>query len=355
MSPVPVSRIICIQLDDLSSDIRALFVARQPRHGTSRAGCRPAMREIMRILFVTSNRLGDAVLSTGLLDHLVRTYPEAKFTVACGLAAIGVFVRLPRLERHLVVIKQPRGRHWLNLWGSVVFMRWDLVVDLRGSALSWLVLTRRRAILRRLPGHKTREIAAVLGVDPAPLPVNWTGPEDDRAADLVVPSDRPLIVLAPTANWAPKVWPGERFAVLFRALVAERMPGAVAVVMGGAGEQERAMATPLLSALPEAIDLVGEISIPTAAAILRRASLFVGNDSGLMHLAAASGVPTIGLFGPTPAAEYAPAGRRTLAVVGPATSMEAISDTAVLKAALGLLDREDAPGINLLRLDGTEP
>src|SRR5271170_2659091 len=49
----------------------------------------------MRILFVTSNRVGDAVLSTGLLDHLIRSHPDARITVACGPPAVGVFARMP--------------------------------------------------------------------------------------------------------------------------------------------------------------------------------------------------------------------------------------------------------------------
>ncbi len=304
----------------------------------------------MRILFVTSNRLGDAVLSTGLLDHLVRTHPDARFTIACGPVAEGVFTRLPRLERIIVVAKQPWGRHWLGLWASVVGTRWDLVVDLRASALSWLVPTPRRAFRRRRPGHKTQEIAAVLGLEPPPLPVAWTAPEDDAEADRLVPAGRPLIVLAPTANWAPKVWPGDRFAALSTRVEAGRFPGGVPVILGGPGETERAMAGSLLATLPGAVDLVGRLSIPVAAAVLRRASLFVGNDSGLMHLAAAAGAPTIGLFGPTPAPEYAPAGRQALAVVGPSPAMEAISVDAVGQAIDHLLDRPAPPGTALYRI-----
>ena len=312
----------------------------------------------MRILYVTSNRLGDAVLSTGLLDHLVRTHPDARFTIACGPVAAGVFSRLPRRERTIILSKQPYGRHWLGLWADVVRTRWDLVVDLRASALSWLVCTRARAVLRRRPGHKTSEIAAVLGVRPVPLPVAWIAPEDDAAADRLVPRDRPLVVLAPTANWAPKVWPGDRFAALFQSLADGTFPHAVPVVMGGPGAVERAMAEALLAALPGAIDLVGRLDIPVAAAILRRASLFVGNDSGLMHLAASAGAPTIGLFGPTPAPEYAPSGRRTLAVVAARPAMEAIGVDDVAQAIGHLLDRPDPPpelGVAWWQIGGARP
>jgi len=82
----------------------------------------------MRILFVTSNRIGDAVLSTGLLDHLLRTYPTARFTIACGPVAEGLFSRMPRRDRTIVMEKQTYGRHWLPLWAGTVGTLWDLVV-----------------------------------------------------------------------------------------------------------------------------------------------------------------------------------------------------------------------------------
>ena len=73
------------------------------------------------------------------------------------------------------------------------------------------------------------------------------------------------------------------------------------------------------------------------AACLERCALYVGNDSGLMHLAAAAGIPTLGLFGPTPWREYSPAGRRAAFVVAPDGTMAGLSVTAVLDAAIALL------------------
>jgi ADP-heptose:LPS heptosyltransferase len=285
----------------------------------------------MKILFVTSNRLGDAVLSTGLLDHLIRTYPQARITVVCGPVAEGVFARMPNRATTIVLRKRSFGRHWLPLWLATLPHLWDLVVDIRGSALSWLVPTRRRGVFRRTGGAKIAELGAILGLSPPPFPVVWTTPADAQRIATLVPADRPIIALAPTANWQPKVWPPERFAAAFRHLAGPERP----VVLGGPGEAERAMAAPLLAALPEAIDLVGRLSLPEAAACLQRATLFIGNDSGLMHLAAAAGAPTVGLFGPTDATTYAPAGRWAVPVV--AASMEAITVDQVAVAAEALL------------------
>ena len=136
------------------------------------------------------------------------------------------------------------------------------------------------------------------------------------------------------------MWPADRFVALFHAL-EPLLPGARAVIFAGPGAGERAMAAPVLAALPGAVDLAGCLSLPEAAACLARCRLFVGNDSGLMHLAAAAGTPTLGLFGPTPASEYAPAGRRAAAVEAPGppgqTPIEALGVDQVLTSARSML------------------
>jgi len=298
----------------------------------------------MRILFITATRLGDAVLSTGLLDHLLRTYPDARITVACGPVAAGIFDRMPRLERAIVVDKQKFDLHWWHLWRACAGTRWDLAVDLRGSALTLLLRARRRAIMRggRRPGHRLTHLAGALDLAPPPNPVAWIGPPDHDAAVALLPPATMLIGLGPTANWSGKIWPPDRFVALFHALAAQHQ-GARAVVFGGPGATERAAAAPVLAALPDAIDLVGGLTLPQAAACLARCALFVGNDSGLMHLAASAGTPTLGLFGPTPADEYAPAGRLTAAVLADGRPGDApmtdLPVAAALRAALDLLAR----------------
>ncbi len=298
----------------------------------------------MRILFITSTRIGDAVLSTGLLDHLLRENPGARFTIVCGTVAEGVFARLPGLERIIPVTKRRWSLHWLELWWQVAFRRWDLVVDLRGSAMAWLLWTRRRAVMKggRRSGHRLLHIAETLGVTPAPRPVAWFGAEEVARAAALLPGG-PWLILGPTANWRVKMWPAERFIVLAQKLTAPGglLPGARLAILGGPGEAERGMAAPVLAALPEAVDLVGQLSLPEAAAVLARGALFIGNDSGLMHLSAATGAPTLGLFGPTPASEYAPIGARAQAVLakGPPanTPMQRLAVEQVVQAASRVL------------------
>ena len=294
----------------------------------------------MKILFVSANRIGDAVITCGILDHLIRTFPDCRITIACGPVAEGVFARMPNRERTIIVDKRPNDLHWLRLWREVAFTVWDLVVDVRGSALGFLVPTRRRAIRRRVPGRMFEQHAAMLGITPAPLPVVWTAPADRARAAALLPADRPVIGLGATANWAPKVWPAERFAALFHALAEGPLSGAVPVVFAGPGEAERQMAAPLLAALPDAIDLRGALTLPEAAACIQRCAIYIGNDSGLMHLAAASGVPTVGLCGTTMdrAAEMAPAGKRAAWALADGPTMEDLTVAGAYAACVRLLE-----------------
>jgi ADP-heptose:LPS heptosyltransferase len=315
----------------------------------------------MRIIFITATRIGDAVLSTGLLAWLVARHPEARFTIAAGPVAAPLFEAVPRLERLIVVEKRAADLHWPALWAKVVPFRWDIVVDLRGSALAFLV----RAGARHVAGpadrtaHKVEQLGRLLGLDPPPSPKLWTTPAHERAAAALVPEGTDFLAVGPAANWRGKEWPAERFAELARRLTARDglLPGAPVAVLAAA--HERTQAAPLLASVPGAIDLVGRTDLLTAAALLRRAGLFVGNDTGLMHLAAAAGAPTLGLFGPSPAWEYAPWGPHTAvaqtergyrALVGapgfdPRTAeslMDSLSVEAVEEAARALWRRRSA-------------
>ena len=153
--------------------------------------CVVLTREPMRILFVTSTRIGDAVITTGILNHLIQQHPDCRVTVVCGRVAEGVFSRMPNLERILLIDKLSFDRHWLELWRRVVGRWWDLVVDLRGSALAYCIAARRRVVSRRLPGRKYEQLGALLRIVPPPLPVVWTSAADRARAAALLPSGRP--------------------------------------------------------------------------------------------------------------------------------------------------------------------
>ncbi len=319
----------------------------------------------MRILFVTSTRIGDAVLSTGLLSHLIERHPDARITLACGPLAAPLFAATPNIERVIVLAKRAAGLHWLGLWRACCTTVWHLVVDLRRSAIAYALLARRRLVLSSNSEsiHWVQALADLAGLDPAPAPRLWTAPEHEAEAASLVPDGAPVLALGPTANWLGKQWRAERFTELARRLTASDapLPGARIAVFGAA--EERPAAEPVLDAIPpeHLIDLVGRVDLLTAYAALERCALYVGNDSGLMHIAAASGVPTLGLFGPSRDQRYAPWGARTAVartslsydelIGGPGydhrttgTLMDSLSVDAAEAAARDLWSRAAEPG-----------
>ena len=272
----------------------------------------------MHILFVTATRIGDAVLSTGLLAYLIERHPEARFTIAAGPVAGPLFEAVPGLERLAVMEKRRWSLHWLPFFAAVVTRRWDLVVDLRGSMLAWLLRTGERRVMAKgdRGEHRIRQLGRLFELDPPPSPRLWIAPHHERIASALIPSGGPVLAIGPAANWRGKQWRAERFAELALRLTATNglLPGTRVAVL--AAHHEREQAKPLLRAIPHdrRIDLVGRVDLLTAAAVLRRCALFIGNDTGLMHIAAAAGAPTLGLFGPSPVSQYAPWGRHTAVV-----------------------------------------
>ncbi len=277
---------------------------------------------IMKVLFITSSRLGDAVLSTGLLDHIVRTYPGARVTVVCGPLAASIFEGLPGLERIIPLKKKKRNGHWIDLWRTAWPVKWDMVVDLRNSAVSRLVRAKARYIFSNHidPSlHKVEQNAAVMKLDYVPAPTLWPTPTQTKKAHALIPAGGPVLAVGPTANWVGKTWPAERFIALISELTQADgiLPYARVAVFAAPGEE--AAAYEVLNSIPEGaqIDMIAKVNPGTAAAALQHCALYIGNDSGLMHCAAAGGVPTFGLFGPSWPHIYRPWGAHAAYVSTP--------------------------------------
>ncbi|MGA0608141.1 glycosyltransferase family 9 protein [Phenylobacterium sp. VNQ135] len=272
------------------------------------------------ILFITATRIGDAVLSSGLIRRLHDEIPNARFTIVAGPVAAPLFAEVPNLDRVIVMEKSKTGGHWFELWREVRKRRWGLVVDLRGSGLTKFLRTRRRAIHRKSaePVHKVIEAARVLKIEDEPAaPFLYASADTEAYAAELVKGEGPILALAPAANWIGKTWPVERFAQVAMRLLREPGPlqGGRLMIVGGS--RDAGLVKPLRDvAQSRIIDLTGK-DLLTAYAALKHARLFIGNDSGAMHLAAAAGAPTIGLFGPSDERLYGPWGTNTRAVRGP--------------------------------------
>jgi ADP-heptose:LPS heptosyltransferase len=280
------------------------------------------------ILFITATRIGDAVLSSGLIKMLADQIPNARFTIVAGPLAAPLFAHVPGLDR-VIVMEKGRGKgHWFKLWNQVRHKKWSLIVDLRGSGTALFLRRDKRAIWKKSMGepiHKVIDAARVLKLegDP-PAPHLYITPEVQALADQMLatkPGEEagPLLAMGPAANWVGKVWPIERFAQTSQQLLGPDGPlaGGRLLILGGPEDGRMVEELRMASARGRCIDLTGKVDLLTAYACLKRADLFIGNDSGLMHIAAAAGAPTLGLFGPSDERRYAPWGPFARAVRGP--------------------------------------
>ncbi len=277
----------------------------------------------MKVLFITANRIGDAILSTGLLRHIVAAYPGARITVACGPLCTDLFAAVPGLDAVISMPKQSWNRHWWTLWRRCAPHYWDIVVDLRDSVVSRLLWRGKIYTYRpQSDTHKIRLNAAIMALDPPPAPQIWLTAAAQAAAAALLPGTGPILALGPSANWPAKQWPAAHFAALTAMLLADPAfrDGRVLVL---AAAHEREQIAPVLHAIPDGqrVELIGG-SLALGAACLQRARLYIGNDSGLMHLAAAVGTPTLGLFGPGNEKVYGPWGKHAAVVRTPETAAE---------------------------------
>lgn len=275
------------------------------------------------ILFITSSRIGDAVLSFGLLDYLEKKYPDADFTIACGGLVTSFFEGFPRVRAVIPLKKQKYHKHWFDLWWQIRSIKFDIVVDLRDTIVSRVVYSKNRYIFTNSIekiDHKVLQNARVMKLAAAPSPRLWFSQRQLEQAKILVPEgEGKILAVAPSANWIGKTWPVERFVEIVQWLTAEDglMPGARVAVFAAPGEEENARI--LLASLPDGrgIDVIAKVDPATAAAAIARCDYFVGNDSGLMHCAAAAGVSTFGLFGASYPEIYAPWGKHTAYVSTP--------------------------------------
>jgi ADP-heptose:LPS heptosyltransferase len=304
-----------------------------------------------KVLFVTSNRIGDCVISSGVIREIGRQLPGARITVASGRPPAPLFRAAPGVERVIVLDKKRFAGHWFGLWRQAVGTRWDLVIDIRGSALGYLLPAKRRVIYNRSWETGVRKVEMVSRLMGSEAPLDPEIFLDDRAraeaAAVIDPqlasAPGPVIALAPIAHQPGKSWPADRWGELVGMLMADaRFDGWRFMLVGGPGDQ--APAAPALAAAgPRGIDFVGKGDILASAAAIDRAALFVGNDSGLMHVAAAAGRPTLGLFGPTEWWLYGPWGPCTRTAAsnetrGQFAPIEALTTRRVFDAVLGLHD-----------------
>ena len=273
----------------------------------------------MRILVTRLRFLGDIVLSTPLLEVLRERFPDASIEYLATEPHVRVLESHPAVDRLHVLPARPGVVDLLRLvrelragpridWAFDLYSnpRSALIVALSGArqrvgsdrGLRARVYQHRR---RRPPGdrsairHHLDKLVPLLGELPDPRPTSLAADGARGRAvleSLGVPVGR-YCLIHPGSTWPDKAWPEERWGQLMRGLDRDRT-GELLVVCGPG---EAAMSGRVADA--GRARLLPPLDIPDLSSILPEARLYVGNDGGVMHMAVAHGVATVGLFGPT--------------------------------------------------------
>jgi heptosyltransferase II len=295
-----------------------------------------AARAPRRILVRANNWIGDVVMISPSLKLLRETWPDATIDVVARPHVADCFTGHPWVDH--VVLHDPAGRHrgvrgFLALASELRARRYDMAVLFQkafGAALmAWLARVPRRighATDRRgflltdaIPAGEPSphhvefflQVARAAGCDAGPLPRRvYFHPGEDSRAFAAAFLDRAragkfpfLAAFCTGASKPPRAWHAERFGELAALLSSQQ--GAGILVLGGAAD--RAAADVVLRASgANGIDAVGKTTVRQMAALMERCRVFVGNDSGPMHLAAALDRPILALFGPGTPARTAP-------------------------------------------------
>ncbi len=333
-----------------------------------------------RILIVRLSAIGDVLHGMPVLCALRAALPEAYLAWVVEGVSAQLLKHHPALDELVTVprkwLKSPRTV--LDLRRKLRSLKFDVAIDMQGLTKSAIAARLSGARLRiGYGGVDGRELSTWLNnklVEPTgthvvdrnlellqPLGIRQPEarfglddtPEDAATAQRMLAELQlrpPFAVINPGAGWPSKVWPAARYAEVAKYLGQRR---GVRSLVVWAGDQERAWAEQIVAGSGGFGLLAPKTSLRELAAITRQAAMFVGSDTGPLHLAVAVNTPSVGMFGPMPAERNGPYGPRHVPVqkvclagssrdkrsAGP-ESMEAISVADCRVACDTILDRQ---------------
>jgi heptosyltransferase-2 len=300
---------------------------RLPRSRSLQSAFCPSPR---RILVRSTNWIGDAVMTTPAVRSIRRNFPEAEITLLAQPWVADVFAACPHIDRILLYDKQGRHRGLrgkLRLAAELRAEHFELAILLQNAfeaaLITWLACipvragytTDGRGLLlthgvRKPPGigkkHQVRyyqEMLAGLGLVAAEDRLElFIAPAAAQEAEVLLKRalqgrNAPVIGLNPGAAYGPaKRWPSLKYAALAERLTVAT--GGLIVIFGTKADQQAA-AEITAAAGEHVLDLTGKTSLALALACIARCHVFITNDSGLMHVAAALSTPLAAVFGST--------------------------------------------------------
>ncbi len=282
------------------------------------------------IIVIATRQIGDVLLVTPLLRSLRRAYPDSIIDVLVYSMKGGMLEGNPDCNSVIESKEHPDWREYLTLIRRIV-RRYDLSVTTqsndRGHIYALLSGHRRVGVVPKLtPGSVWKYISCAVYVPNDNSDVHTVvqnlmladaigirrehdvvppgRPDADQLVDSLLPwsADEPFAVLHPLPMWNYKRWTLAGWRGLIQAL---RKRSFRVVLTGGPDNNEKNYCAELVDG-PDVVSLAGSLPFGALPALIRRSKLFVGPDTSLTHLAAACGIPTVAIYGPSNPIKWGP-------------------------------------------------
>lgn len=264
----------------------------------------------------------------GAIRRLKQEIPHARITMVTTTTGAELFQDDDLVDELQVFDGAIFKLKSLGMLSELSRRQWGLCIDIGPTMVSKMIPAKTRFTLNpadfagplsqlcRALHLNEDEVAPVLRVSPAREAGVRTFLDNGRG----IP---PLIVMAPGAEWLGRKWPTERFAVLATRLMRDEGPfaGSSLLILGSQADHDTAVALRMATPRARVLELTGKLDLLSAYAALKHGAIFIGNDEVWLHLAAAAGLATFGLFGPSDTAA-APQGDHVHIIRGPRTFAE---------------------------------
>lgn len=300
-----------------------------------------------KVLFIATRQIGDVLVTTPLISKARELWPNAEFHFLGYKGKLDMLKGNPDIAQIIESSDRPKFGEYLSLFNRL-FQRYDLAFVTQPSDRAYLygliAAFRRVGILGGHPqgkGHSKADkqnawkkfismhtvdvdyfaqhviaeklrLLEVFFKNPQALfskPIEVTPPIGEPLTPVIASAlTQPYVVIHPGPLTAYKRWPLAHWQALISNLVQR---GFQVVLSASPAKQDLELNQDILSLLDDAVrskvlDTAGKLSIPQAGSLLRRASLYIGVDTSITHLAAAYNTPTIALFGATPPTNFGP-------------------------------------------------
>ncbi|MFW6107862.1 MAG: glycosyltransferase family 9 protein [bacterium] len=291
----------------------------------------------IRVLVLRPGALGDAVVTEPILRSLRCAWPDAAIHLAGRTEYLALLVGGADADRCLSYDAAPFTSLFAD--GPVELPRCDLALAflaapdnrlrarLASAADAATVFDPRPPEGRHIVDHLLTALQP-LDVPPAGRRPHIVPGDGWREAARPLRPDAEYAVIHVGSGGAEKRWPAERWAE-----VIERIAPTPVVLTCGPADREAVSGVQAQVARLERVTVAADQPVTTVAGLLADAAVYVGCDSGVTHLAAALGVSTVAVFGPTDPATWAPRGEHVTVIRGDDASTASVTPQAVLAAA----------------------